>query len=192
MNSLIVKVVALLAAISAVTIWHFREVHSAEADGHERGASEVAAKWDQERQRITAAALTASELARQKEAAYVTAVESTREHYARESDASKVAAARAASELGRLRVAVANARPAGSGVGRCGGAGPNPPPNDHAAVDAPRVDETAPGVGVLLIACGEQLQDVARVADELGDQVRGLQRHTESLLEHIAGQPPIP
>jgi hypothetical protein len=33
---------------------------------------------------------------------------------------------------------------------------------------------------------------VAETADELGDQVRGLHRHIDALLERIAGKPPAP
>jgi hypothetical protein len=180
-------VMGLLAALAA---WHLHAVSAAEDKGYKRGAAEVTAQWDKERQRITAAALAASELARQKEAAYVNAVEATRDHYTRESAITKAAAGRSARELERLRLAVAafGVRP---DIGGRGGAGTD---QDARELQAPGVtegaDETAAGVGVLLLACGTELQDVAREADELGDQIKGLHRHVDTLLERIAGSPP--
>jgi hypothetical protein len=180
-------VAGLLAALAA---WHFHAVSAAEDKGYKRGAEEVTAQWNQERQRITAAALAASEEARQKEKAYVTAVEVTRDHYTRESAITKAAANRSARELERLRVAVAavGVRPAVSGRG---GAGVfEDPLQVRAPGVAEGVDAAASEVGSLLVACGGELQEVARVADELGDQVRGLHRHVDTLLERIAGSPP--
>lgn len=186
----VIGAIAVAALFAAVTAWHFHAVSAAEERGYKRGADKVTAQWDEERQRITTAALAASEKARQKEIAYVNAVEITRDHYERESAITKAAAARSARELERLRVAVAEAT-IGSGADRRGGAGVSPDSRDvRAAGDAPRADEATAGVGSLLLACGTELQDVAREADELGDQVRGLHRHVDTLLERIAGSPP--
>ena len=174
--------------LSLLVGWHFGEVKTA----REEGRAEIRAQWDQEKARIVAAALAASEEARQKEKAYVNAVESTRGHYARESAITKAAAARSARELERLRLAIAavGVRPDVSGRG---GAGTDQDARELQALgDAAGVDETAAGVGVLLLACGTELQEVARVADELGDQVKGLHRHIDALLERIAGKPPAP
>jgi hypothetical protein len=166
-------------------------VHEARKEGHKQGTEEVTAQWDKERQRITAAALAASQQERQKEAAYVSAVEATRGHYERESAVTKAAVARAHRELERLRDAVNT--PAGSGFGRRGGAGAHPDALElSGAVTAAGTDEGASPPGVLLLSCSGELREVAQAADELGDQVRGLHRHIESLLEHIAGTPPSP
>jgi hypothetical protein len=184
---------AVVAVILAALVgWHHHAVSAAEDKGYKRGAAEVTAHWEQERKRITKAALAASEEARQREHAYVNAVEATRGYYARESEITKAAAGRAARELERLRVAVSVAavgvRPAVSGRG-----GPGvfeDPLHVRAPGVAEGVDAAASEVGSLLVACGGELQEVARVADELGDQVRGLHRHVDTLLERIAGSPP--
>jgi hypothetical protein len=174
--------------LSLLVGWHFGEVKTA----REEGRAEIRAQWDQEKARIVAVALAASEEARQKEKAYVNAVESTRDHYARESAITKAAAARASSELERLRVAVAavGVRP---DIGGRSGAGAHQDARELQAFGVTEgVDETAGAIGVLLLACGGELQSVAREADELGDQVRGLHRHIDTLLERIAGKPPAP
>jgi len=177
------------ALLAALVGWHFYAVHEARKEGHAQGAAEVTAQWNEERNRIVAAALAASQEARQKEAAYANAVEATRDHYTRESAITKAAAGRSARELERLRLAVAAAT--GSGAGGRGSAGTHQDArNLQAFGDAAGVDETAAGVGVLLLACGTELQDVAREADELGDQIKGLHRHVDTLLERIAGSPP--
>ena len=180
----------LAAVLAALVGWHFYAVNTARKEGHAQGAAEVTAQWDKERNRIVAAALAASENARQKEKAYVTAVEVTRDHYTRESAITKAAAGRSARELERLRVAVAAVwvRPAVSGRG---GAGTHQDARElQAPGDAEGADETAGAIGSLLLACGTELQSVARVADELGDQIKGLHRHVDTLLERIAGSPP--
>lgn len=183
---------AVVAALLAAGVgWHFHAVSAAEAKGYKRGADKVTEQWDKERQRIVAAALAASQQARQKEAAYVNAVEATRDHYARESAITAAAVARAGRELERLRIAVNTAAAARSGSDRPGSAAaPADARELSAAVNAARADEGAGAAGVLLLTCGGRLREMAQIADELSDQVRGLHRHTDALLEHIAGKPP--
>jgi hypothetical protein len=180
---------ALIAALATAGGSYFK----GRSDGKqvaEARATQITTQWQAERERIINAALAASENARQKEAAYANAVEATRDHYARESEITKAAAARAANELERLRLAVNTS--SGSGTNRHGSPGtPADARELSAAVNASRTDEGTSTTGVLLLACSGQLRGVAQVADELGDQVRGLHRHVESLLERIASTPDV-
>jgi hypothetical protein len=180
---------ALLAALATAGGSYFKGRQDGQQTAEAR-VSQVTSQWEQERQRITAAALAASEEARRKETAYVAAVEATRTYYAQENAITKAAVDRSSRELERLRVA-ANTTPTGSRADRPSGSGTHPDARElSAAVNASGTDEGASTAGVLLLACSGQLRGVADVADELGDQVRGLHRHVESLLERIAGNVP--
>jgi hypothetical protein len=181
---------ALIAALATAGGSYFKGRNDGKQVAEAR-ATQITTQWQAERQRIINAALAASENARQKEAAYANAVKATQDHYARESEITKAAAARAANELERLRVAV-NAASARPGANRHGGSRvPADARELSAAVNASRTDEGASTAGVLLLTCSGRLREVAQVADELGDQIRGLHRHVESLLERIAGTPDV-
>lgn len=136
--------------------------------GYLAGAKSVQAQWDKERAETLERALKGAQEARRfEQRALSMREEIDREQAQRANERDRINRA-LNSELDRLRSALA-------------AAGSYRTPEDPATAGV--LDGTAATTGQLLAACAGRHSEVARDADRLADQVRGLQQYAERVCQ---------